>query len=199
MLPQLREAHASPPDARQTELGDLRFRNLLPRDDWAALPAAIRHRFSKRVAGGATVIYAGEVVATELTFAGWVAAQLARLVGSPLPRWRDAHVPAVVSVTEDVRSGGQIWTRVYARKGGFPQVDPFGQALRRHDRSRRTCEPRRRHGVDRAPGERRTRLPQRALFLPHRARAPDIARVVHARCARRHAYGRGRGTVQLPA
>ncbi len=122
MLPQLREAHASPPDARQTELGDLRFRNLLPRDDWAALPAAIRHRFSKRVAGGATVIYAGEVVATELTFAGWVAAQLARLVGSPLPRWRDAHVPAVVSVTEDVRSGGQIWTRVYARKGGFPQV-----------------------------------------------------------------------------
>src|SRR5271163_4242165 len=96
----LRDAQASPPDSRQSELGDLRFRSLLSHEDWVALPAAIRHRFSKRVAGGATVIYAGEVVATELTLAGWIAAQLARLVGSPLPRWRDAHVPAVVSVTE---------------------------------------------------------------------------------------------------
>jgi hypothetical protein len=122
MLPQLREAHASPPDSRQNELGDLRFRNLLLRDDWAALPAAIRHRFSKRVAGGATVIYAGEIVETELKLAGWIVAQLARLVGSPLPRWRDAHVPAVVAVTEDVRTGGQIWTRVYTRRCGFPQV-----------------------------------------------------------------------------
>lgn len=122
MMPQLREAHASPSNSERSEIGDLRFRNLLPRDDWAALPAAIRHRFSKRVAGGATVLYAGEVVATEMTFAGWIAAQLARLVGSPLPRWRDAHVPAVVAVTEDMRSGGQIWTRVYTRKTGFPQV-----------------------------------------------------------------------------
>ncbi|HTW33226.1 MAG TPA: DUF4166 domain-containing protein [Rhizomicrobium sp.] len=122
MLPQRREAHASPPESRQNELGDLRFRNLLSREDWAALPAAIRHRFSRRVAGGATAIYAGEIVATELAFAGWIAAQLARLVGSPLPRSRDAHVPAVVSVTEDGRTGGQIWTRVYARKSGFPHV-----------------------------------------------------------------------------
>jgi hypothetical protein len=118
--PKLREAHENP--GTTSDLGDLRFRSLLSHDDWAALPAAIRHRFSKRVAGGATVIYAGEVVATEMTFAGWIVAQLARFVGSPLPRWRDAHVPAVVSVTEDVRTGGQIWTRVYARKGGFPQV-----------------------------------------------------------------------------
>ncbi|HUO93587.1 MAG TPA: DUF4166 domain-containing protein [Rhizomicrobium sp.] len=122
MLPQHRAAQAGPPDTRQDALGDLRFRSLLSREDWAALPAAIRNRFSKRVAGGATAIYAGEVVETELTFSGWVFAQLARLVGSPLPRSRDAHVPAVVSVTEDVRTGGQIWTRVYARKDGFPQV-----------------------------------------------------------------------------
>jgi hypothetical protein len=122
MLPLLREAHASPPDSRQNEIGDLRFRKLLSQDDWAALPAAVRHRFSKRVAGGATAIYAGEVVETELTVAGWIIAQLARFVGSPLPRSRVAHVPAVVTVTEDVRNGGQIWTRVYARKDGFPQV-----------------------------------------------------------------------------
>jgi hypothetical protein len=31
-------------------------------------------------------------------------------------------VAAVVSVTEDGTSGGQVWTRVYARRRGFPQV-----------------------------------------------------------------------------
>jgi hypothetical protein len=32
------------------------------------------------------------------------------------------NVPAVVTVTEDARTGGQIWTRMYARRNGFPQV-----------------------------------------------------------------------------
>ena len=31
-------------------------------------------------------------------------------------------VPMVVTVTEDAASGGQIWTRICARKNGFPQV-----------------------------------------------------------------------------
>ena len=35
---------------------------------------------------------------------------------------RDAHVPSVVTVTEDMATGGQIWTRLYARRNGFPQV-----------------------------------------------------------------------------
>jgi hypothetical protein len=53
---------------------------------------------------------------------GWFFAQIARLLGGPLPLFTDAHVPAVVTVTEDVRTGGQIWTRLYARRNGFPQV-----------------------------------------------------------------------------
>src|SRR5262249_50566788 len=35
---------------------------------------------------------------------------------------RDAHVPSVVTVTEDLASGGQVWTRLYVRRRGFPQV-----------------------------------------------------------------------------
>jgi hypothetical protein len=47
---------------------------------------------------------------------------MARLVGGPLPTSRDAKMPSVVTVTEDVASGGQIWTRLYARRSGFPQI-----------------------------------------------------------------------------
>src|SRR5262249_21394041 len=32
------------------------------------------------------------------------------------------HVPSVVTVTEDLASGGQNWTRLYVRRRGFPQV-----------------------------------------------------------------------------
>jgi hypothetical protein len=62
------------------------------------------------------------VVETHLTFAGRIFAQIARLAGGPLPLSDAAHVPAVVTVTEDTRNGGQIWTRLYARRNGVPQI-----------------------------------------------------------------------------
>lgn len=103
-------------------LGDLRFRALLSAEEWAALPAPVRARFSKRLAGGESVVYAGIVSATRATRIGRLVAQAARLIGGPLPLTRDTGVPAVVTVTEDTRGGGQTWTRMYARRGGFPQV-----------------------------------------------------------------------------
>ena len=53
-------------------------------------------------------------------------------------------------MTEDVATGGQIWTRLYARREGFPQVDPFLETLRRADRPRGICRLRRRHGAARS-------------------------------------------------
>jgi hypothetical protein len=103
-------------------VGDLRFRALIPEGDWAALPAAVRRRFSKRLGDGNTAVYVGKVVETRMSRAGWLLAQALRLIGGPLPTARKAGVPAVVSVTEDEGSGGQIWTRLYARRRGFPQV-----------------------------------------------------------------------------
>lgn len=103
-------------------IGDLRFRSLLSAQDWNALPPAVRRRFSKRLANGATAVYAGEVVETRMTRVGRVFAQLARLVGGPLPTSCDCGVPGIVTVTEDLTTGGQIWTRLYARRRGFPQV-----------------------------------------------------------------------------
>ena len=105
-----------------SELGDLRFRTLIGEADWAALPAAVRARFAKSVTGGKSVVYAGEIVECRMSLAGRLLAQLVRLVGAPLPLFRDVHVPAVVTVSEDAAAGGQFWTRIYGRRRGFPQV-----------------------------------------------------------------------------
>jgi hypothetical protein len=113
------------PDSEQcpdAALCDLRFRALLPDDDWKRLPPATRQRFSKRLADGHTAIYVGEVIDISFSRIGWGLAQIARLIGGPLPISTDTQVPSIVTVTEDAATSGQIWTRIYARRNGFPQV-----------------------------------------------------------------------------
>jgi hypothetical protein len=105
-----------------TLLDDHRFRALLPDDEWGRLPVAIWRRFSKRLADGRTVVYVGEVEEAGFSRIGWWVAQLARVIGGPLPTGSDTGVPMIVTVTEDAASGGQIWTRICARRDGFPQV-----------------------------------------------------------------------------
>ena len=97
---------------------------MLADEQWARLPLAIRQRYSKRLAGGRTVVYTGRVTEMDMSRAGAVLAQLVRLIGGPLPTSCDVDVTSVVTVTEDMRSGGQVWTRLYARRRGFPQVIP---------------------------------------------------------------------------
>jgi hypothetical protein len=128
----LQSPEVEPRPEPRSELGDLRFRALMSEGDWASLPPAIRRRFSRRLAGGQTIVYAGEILESWMSRAGWWLAQAARLIGGPLPVMRDAqirsarapriHLPSVVTVTEDMVTGGQIWTRLYARRKGFPQV-----------------------------------------------------------------------------
>jgi hypothetical protein len=110
------------PDHVNVEIGDLRFRALMTQEQWDSLPFPIRRRFSKRLAGGETLVYVGEIVESWMSRAGWCLVQAARFVGGPLPLTRAAHVPSVVTVTEDMATGGQIWTRLYTRRNGFPQV-----------------------------------------------------------------------------
>src|SRR5258708_1777641 len=100
------DAVQRPPETN--ELGDLRFRALMPDADWVALPLPIRRRFSKRLAGGNTAVYVGEVIETQMSRAGWLLAQAARLIGGPLPISRDARTPSVVTVTEDVATKGRL-------------------------------------------------------------------------------------------
>ena len=171
------------PASETNELGDLRFRALLSEADWLALPHTIRRRFSKRLSGGNTTVYVGEVIETRMSAAGWLLAQAARLIGGPLPVSRDAHVPSVVTVTEDVATNGQHWTRLYARRRGFPQVV--------HS-SKRFAGP---TGLEEYVGcgvgmaltitsrTRRSDFPRRALFPAARPLSPAAACVARARRA----------------
>jgi uncharacterized protein DUF4166 len=101
--------------------GDRRFSDLLTPAEWMQLPADVRRRFSKRLESGAA-IYSGHVSLCRISAAGWLLAQILRVIGAPLPLSDMAGMPTVVSVTEEGASGGQNWTRIYGRPSGFPQV-----------------------------------------------------------------------------
>ena len=104
-------------------LADDRFRDLVGKAAWAALPRQVRRRFGHRLKGGASVVYQGTVTVMRMSPAGWVLAQLARCVGGPLPYDTSCvGQPAVVAVTEDCAGCGQFWIRQYGRAAGFPQV-----------------------------------------------------------------------------
>ena len=103
-------------------LHDLRFRALLGSEAWDALPREVQRRFSKRLSGADAALYRGLVVEMRVSSVGWMFAQFCRLFGAPLPLIRKAGGGAFVSVSEDARSGGQCWTRIYVRPGRFPQV-----------------------------------------------------------------------------
>ena len=64
----------------------------------------------------------GHVTICAMSRAGWLLAQALRMIGAPLPLARQTGLPTIVTVTEEYASSGQNWTRVYARKSGFPQV-----------------------------------------------------------------------------
>jgi hypothetical protein len=116
------DSKTAPGSSEENVLGDLRFCSLLDDASWNSLPRTVRQRFSKRVADDESVVYVGRVIEARFSWFGWLLAQAARLIGSPFPLFSDVDVPSVVSVTEDFRSGGQIWTRLYARRSGVPQI-----------------------------------------------------------------------------
>src|SRR5262249_11643982 len=88
--------------------------------------------FSKRLAGGQTIVYAGEVLESWMSPAGWWLAQAARLIGGPFPPTRGAPVRNAPAPARHAASAGAgagehaphapNRARLYARRKGFPQV-----------------------------------------------------------------------------
>jgi len=94
---------------------------------WSRLPAAVQRRFGTPLVPGGVRLYRGTVLATELSLAGRILAQLARLVGGPMPFTHGAVGATLVGVTQVDGFGAdgvraQVWTRSYVRPNAFPQV-----------------------------------------------------------------------------
>ena len=109
------------PKATDGESFENRFADLAG-EAWNELPFPVRRRFSRHLGEGERVIYLGEVAHTRLSRTGWLVAQVARIVGAPLPLERSERMAVSVLVTGCERLGGQLWTRIYDRAHGFPQV-----------------------------------------------------------------------------
>jgi len=102
---------------------DDRFEKLLGKEKWKSLPAPIRKRFGKKFKQGQSVAYQGIITDMKMSRFGWAFAQVARLIGAPLPfEGNSINQPAVVIVTEDHETNGQFWIRQYGRAKGFPQI-----------------------------------------------------------------------------
>ena len=103
-------------------LPDMRYRALLGAAAWNRLPAAVQARFAKRLRPGVSVTYTGVTEQCEMRLLGRILAQCCRVIGAPLPLYCGSGAAAVVTVTEDGQGGGQVWSRMYTRPDGFPQV-----------------------------------------------------------------------------
>lgn len=121
LIPASTDGAASKSPRAHAGAAETRFARLAG-DSWMRLPAPIRRRFSRHLADGERVVYLGEVAATHMTIVGRLVAQLARLVGAPLPLEASGCVPVTVIVTGSSRLCGQVWTRIYDRARSFPQV-----------------------------------------------------------------------------
>nr|WP_137678047.1 DUF4166 domain-containing protein [Parerythrobacter lutipelagi] len=110
------------PQGKASKPVDLRFRSLVGRAAWSNLPKAVQLRFSSRIGPMESAVYRGKVLVTRHSRLGWLLARLLRPVGAPLPLESGGARSALVSVSEHAPSGGQCWTRVYARDSGFPQT-----------------------------------------------------------------------------
>ena len=120
VIKQITRLPASPPPS--ILLDDHRFRALLSDEDWGRLPLAIWRRFSKRLADGKTVVYVGEIDEASFSRTGWWLAQLARLIGGPLPTGSETGVPMIVTVTEDAGERRPDLDPHLRAQHGFPQV-----------------------------------------------------------------------------
>lgn len=116
-----------PPSERA--VGNPRFQTLVGAD-WSLLPAPVRRRFSRGLPDGGRQIYVGELAYTRLSLGGWLLGQFGRLLGAPLPLSAGGRQPVTVVVTESKAIGGQVWTRIYGRARGFPQVIQSAKCFR---------------------------------------------------------------------
>ncbi len=89
----------------------------LGRDAWLRLPSAVRRRFSGSKRPDKPQRYRGTMARVECSRLGWLLAQAARLIGTPLAPFAGSDVPVSVVVTAQPGGAGECWERTYAFPG----------------------------------------------------------------------------------
>lgn len=97
----------------QVRTGETVYRDLLGARAWARLDPKIRQRFSVRPAGAERILYGGLMHRVELSFMGWLFAQVCRLLGTPLAPHRGKNVEMKIELTWDEKLQGVTWHRTY--------------------------------------------------------------------------------------
>jgi len=92
---------------------DTVYRDLLGAAAWARLRPEVRQRFSVRPAAHEQIRYTGVMHMVELSFAGWLFAQLCRLFGTPLAPHRGKNVNMDIELAWDEHLQGVSWHRTY--------------------------------------------------------------------------------------
>lgn len=87
---------------------------------WWRLEPRIQARFASDVPKGRVKRYDGIMSEVICSKAGWLLAQLCRLIGTPLATARGCEVPTTVLVYPDPACGGSVWDRIYAFPGKAP-------------------------------------------------------------------------------
>ncbi len=102
--------------------------------DWHSLKPAVRARFGHEPETGHPVVYRGVMEKVHCSLAGWLFAQVTRLIGNPLAAHRGTDVPMEVRLTP-CEKGGVCWQRTYGFKTPF-----IVTSAKRQDAQGRLCE-----------------------------------------------------------
>jgi uncharacterized protein DUF4166 len=108
------------PNAPPRLLPDPSFRAILGEFSWRRLPEAVRRRFAWKPAPGSDIVYVGSMREVRATRIGRLAAQLCRLVGTPIAPYRGTDVPVAVRLRLDGDGHGIVWERLYQFPGRAP-------------------------------------------------------------------------------
>ncbi len=95
------------------------FEALVGAAGWRRLTPMIRARFGTSAIAKDTY-YCGTMATVRCSFAGFLLAQLCRLIGTPLAPYEGEDVPISVRVHEDYAMGGVAWDRRYFFAGKAP-------------------------------------------------------------------------------
>lgn len=94
-------------------IADPVYRDILGDFAWSRLKPEVRQRFSVRPAAEQCVRYVGVMESVELSWMGWLFAQVCRLIGTPLAPFRGRNVPMRIELVQDKALNGVAWHRIY--------------------------------------------------------------------------------------